>query len=97
MISRPPRRPRFAEASPCTPSLRPPQVVVTLKFMATTKHRRTTAEPAARPGTKPLTAKQKQLRASLGKAREIGEDPAGVVYEAMDAEAKRAFVMRRAK
>jgi hypothetical protein len=44
-----------------------------------------------------IYAKQKQLRAALRKAREKGEDPAGVVYEAMGPEAKRAFWRRRAK
>ncbi len=57
-----------------------------LGAMATTKKRTT------RPGTRPLTPKQRELRVALRAARERGEDPAGVVYEAMTPEEKRAFV-----
>ena len=44
-----------------------------------------------------LTAKERKLMADLRAAEARGEDPAGVLYEAMDLDAKRAFWRRRAK
>ena len=58
--------------------------------MATTKNR------TARPGSRPLTPKQRELRAALRAAEEKGESLTPVLYKAMSPEAKRVFVERHA-
>jgi len=59
--------------------------------MATTKNR------TARPGSRPLTPKQRELRAALRAAEEKGESLTPTLYKAMSPEEKRAFVQLHAK
>jgi len=65
--------------------------------MATTKKRTTTAKPASRPGTRPLSPKERQLFAALRAAEAKGESLTPTLYKAMNPEAKRVFVERHAK
>jgi hypothetical protein len=60
--------------------------------MATTKKRTSTAKPASRPGTRPITPKQRELSAALRAAETKGESLTPTLYKALSPEEKRAFV-----
>lgn len=49
-----------------------------------------------RPGTRPLTSKQRELRAALRAAEAKGESLTPTLYKAMSPEEKRAFVQLHA-
>jgi hypothetical protein len=65
--------------------------------MATTKHRTSTAKPVSRPGTRPLSKKQRELLAALRAAEAKGESLTPALYKALSPEEKRAFVELHAK
>ena len=64
--------------------------------MATTKST-TTVKPVSRPGTRPLSKKQRELSAALRAAEAKGESLTPALYKALSPEAKRVFVERHAK
>jgi hypothetical protein len=54
----------------------------------------TTTKRTTRPGTRPLTPKQRELGAALHAAEAKGESLTPILYKAMSPEAKRVFVER---
>lgn len=65
--------------------------------MATKTKSTSVAKPVSRPGTRPLSKKQRDLLAALRAAEAKGESLTPALYKAMSPEEKRAFVQLHAK